>query len=414
MNHMREIALGILLSLMICSCTGREPNELEQQLVERVKKANNERDYDVLRPFLATDFHFEGSDQNTSFTLLYSYLNFHLSEKINSIRIKHVKEVNDSVGLINGTYDFEKYQRERFVLKYKLTTDGAKILSLNSLKPHKFRLVTRATYRNDEIFGDNPVDNIKNLNVLDYSTAETVDENGYTVYYDNGLQREAVQALQLLQQLDSLLINRFQIDSIEKENLYLTKFNTNNTITIGMDSKIPWVLALYASDSINQQTLLQKMGNTFSHEIVEGTLVKKYKLKGYPYRWFRDGLAEYIAYQYCKIVAPEEAESYFMQSRLSSASTFAKDGNLLDWRGNGPIDKIDQGKLYGDRFIHFNDVGQYGRAFKFFKDLFEQDEAKLLQLLQALKGKEDISVEKILDIMADTTEKDIRLLISEY
>lgn len=411
---MREILLGVLSILMICSCTGREPNDLEYQLVERIRQANNERDYDVIKPFIASEFHFEGSDQNTSFTLLYSYLNYHLSEEISSIKIKHVKEVSDSVSLIQGTYNFENYGREKIVLKYKLTADGAKILSLNSLKPHKFRLVTRATYRNDEIFGDNPVENIKNLSVLDYSTAETIGENGYTVYYDNELQGEGAEALQLLQQLDRLLINRFEIDDIEKENLYLTKVNTNNTITVGMDSKIPWVLALYESDSINKQTLFQKMGNTFSHEIVEGTLVKKYKLKGYPFRWFRDGLAEYIAYQYCKMVAPQEAESYFIGSRLSSASTFAKDGNLLDWRGNGPIDKVDQGKLYGDRFIHFNEVGQYGRAFKFFKDLFEQDETKLLQLLQTLKREEDITVEKVLDIMSDTLKKDIKELISEY
>lgn len=411
---MREILLGVLSILMICSCTGREPNDLEYQLVERIRQANNERDYDVIKPFIASEFHFEGSDQNTSFTLLYSYLNYHLSAEISSIKIKHVKEVSDSVSLIQGTYNFENYGREKIVLKYKLTADGAKILSLNSLKPHKFRLVTRATYRNDEIFGDNPVENIKNLSVLDYSTAETIGENGYTVYYDNELQGEGAEALQLLQQLDRLLINRFEIDDIEKENLYLTKVNTNNTITVGMDSKIPWVLALYESDSINKQTLFQKMGNTFSHEIVEGTLVKKYKLKGYPFRWFRDGLAEYIAYQYCKMIAPQEAESYFIGSRLSSASTFAKDGNLLDWRGNGPIDKVDQGKLYGDRFIHFNEVGQYGRAFKFFKDLFEQDETKLLQLLQTLKREEDITVEKVLDIMSDTLKMDIRELISEY
>ncbi|GAB2773852.1 hypothetical protein [Salinimicrobium soli] len=173
-------------------------------------------------------------------------------------------------------------------------------------------------------------------------------------------------------------------------------------------------MALYETDSINNARLTNKIGHTFSHEIVEGTLIHGYNLGGYKYRWFRDGLSDYLAFRFCRIVAPEAAKEYFVKDRLSSAAEFAGKGNLLDWRGNGPIERVDKGKLYGDKFIYFNEVGQYGRSFKLFKDLFQENEDGLIQVLEKIEREENISVEKVLDIMSEVTGEDIEQLISEY
>ncbi|PQJ20621.1 hypothetical protein [Tenacibaculum sp. SG-28] len=173
-------------------------------------------------------------------------------------------------------------------------------------------------------------------------------------------------------------------------------------------------MVLYESDSSNFVKLTNTIGNTFSHEIVEGTLVQKYNLKGYEYRWFRDGLSEYIAYKFCKIIAPNEAKSYFIDNRLLLAAKFSMEGNLLDWRANGPIKSVDKGKLYGSKFIYSNELGQYGRAFKFFKDLFENDEGQLIEILKQIKTINNLTIDILLKIMSEATNKNIAELISKY
>jgi len=400
--------------LVIVSCNRREPNQLEKRIVERIKKANNDRDYNEIKHFLSNDFHFKNRTVNGSFTSLYSYLKFNESEKISKIEINYVKDINDSLIEIKGTKYYENYNSETLELIYKLTNKGPKIITFNSIKPHKLPITTRASYRNDEIFGNDPVNNIINLQVLDKSVADSINEYGYTIFYDKELNVESKRALNLFKKLDSLLINRFEINDIERENLFLTNIKSNNTITIGKSRDIPWTIPLHESDSINNINLTNKIGNTFSHEIIEGTLVQKYNLKGYKYRWFRDGLSEYLAFEYCKIVAPKEAERYFLENRLSAANEFIKDGNLLDWRADSFIKNVDKGKRYGSKFIHSNKVGQYGRAFKFFKDLFQENDSKLNSILKEIKKEKNISVEKILYIMSKATNKNIEELISNY
>jgi len=411
---MKKTFICLSIFVILISCDKREPNQTEVNIVESIKQANNERNYNLIKPYLSQEFRFKGSDINTSFTSLYSYLNFKLSEVITDIEIDYVKEINDSIFLIKGKIFFESYNSDELELTYKMTDMGAKIQVINSLKPHKFPLTTRASYRNEEIFGDDPVNNISNLNILDKSSADSISKFGYTIYFDTGLKKESEISLKLFESLDTLLLRQFSINEIERENLFLTTVNSNNTITIGKSRNIPWTMALYESDSSNIVKLTNKIGNTFSHEIIEGTLVQNYNLKGYEYRWFRDGVSEYIAYKFCKKIAPNEAEKYFIDNRLSSSIEFSKQGNLLDWRANGPIKSVDKGKLYGSKFIYSNEVGQYGRAFKFFKDLFENNEDQLIEILKKIKSHSNLTIDALLGIMSETTNKNITELISEY
>lgn len=411
---MRKILISLFIIIVIVSCNQRKPNQVESQIVEGLKKANNERNYKAIKPFLSNDFHFDNSDINTSFRSLYSYLNFKLSVPITKIELDYAEEINDSLIRLTGTMFFENNKRRKLNIKYRSSDQGPEVISMGNIQPPGFTFVERASYVNKEIIGDNPVSNIEKLCIIDKSTADSISEKGYTVFFDNGFRKESEKALSLFISLDSILLNTYQIHSIEKEDLYLISVRSNNTVTIGKNRNIPWTMPLFESDSINSINLTNKIGNTFSHEIIEGTLVHKYNLKGYKYRWFRDGLSEFIAYNYCKTIAPKEAERYYVENRLAQAREYKGSGNLLDWRGNGSIKDVDKGKLYGSEFIYLNEVGQYGRSFKFFKDLFERNNSELVLILREIKETNQISSEKVLDIMSSVTNKDIRQLISEY
>jgi hypothetical protein len=382
--------------------------------VDSIRESINERDYNKIKPFLSNDFHFKGSETTNSFTTLYAYLNFKQSEEISDIKIDFSKEIKDSLVSIEGQIFFKNYEPERFELQYRAIGERPEIVRMSIPWPHKFPIVTRATYKAEEIAGGNPVENILNLHVWDFSSVDSLSQKGYTIYYEEGLRAEGEQSLVYFHKLDSLLSNRFFIKEIEQENLYLSNRKSTNTIFIGTSTKIPWTMALYETESINRTKLKNKIGSTFSHEIIEGTLVNKYDLSGYEYRWFRDGLSEYIAYEYCKLIAPDEAEKHFIEWRISAASKDRKNGNLLDWRGAGPIKEVDKGKLYGKKFIYEDEVGQYGRAFKFFKDQFENNEDKLVLILKEIKKQDEVSVEIILDIMSDITHKNMKQVISQY
>ncbi|GAB2773843.1 hypothetical protein GCM10010465_19990 [Actinomadura fibrosa] len=207
---MKKLLLFFSIVLVLTSCNRREPDQLERTIAETLKKANNNRSYDQIQPFLSNDFHFSDSDVNTSFTLLYSYLNFSYSEKISKVEIDYAKDLGDSLVELKGTKYFEKSGAEGLRILYRITKDGPKILELNSLRPHQFPLVTRASYVNEEIFGEDPVRNIVNLEVLDKSSADSISEFGYTVFYKKSLKAEGENALILFKKLDSLLINGFK------------------------------------------------------------------------------------------------------------------------------------------------------------------------------------------------------------
>ncbi|PQJ20620.1 hypothetical protein [Tenacibaculum sp. SG-28] len=206
----RELIFLSLLIILI-SCNRRKPNDIEIHIVESIKQANNERNYDLIKPFLSQKFHFRGSDINTSFTSLYAYLNFKASEEITKIEVDYVKEINDSIFSIKGTKFYENYNSEGLELTYKLTDKGAKILVISSIKPHKFPLTTRASYRNEEIFGNDRVNNIKNLNVLDKSLSDSITKFNYKIYFDKRLKRESEFSLSLFGRLDSYSVSNFQL-----------------------------------------------------------------------------------------------------------------------------------------------------------------------------------------------------------
>lgn len=388
-----------------------------EQLMENMRDAVNLNNYEFVQPYLSNSTSIGDMNPNTSLLQFYSYISSEFPHKIRDIEVKEVTQTNDSIFQVRG----EKYlvNGSTQPIEFSVIRKPERLIlhHIDKFFPSSGDFITRATYVNEDIFGDNPVENIKNLKVLDKSRADSISGAHYRVYYDNAsLKQMSILALSMLEKLDSLLLGTFGFKEVEQDNLFLHSINSNNTIVVGSKHKdIPWTLALYQNESANLQKLKEKIATTYSHEITEGSLVWKYKLfDEYKFRWFRDGLAEFVAYSYAQQVDPSSANKYFCELRLSEAEKFKQMGHLLDWRaGSGDI-AYDKGKLYGNKYIHDNMVGQYGRAFKFFLDLFEGKEEQIGLILKAIEEAENLQVKDLLLIMGQVTGRDVEVLIGEY
>ena len=384
-------------------------------VLESYKNAINDKDYNNIQPYLSNDYQMEGTARDASLVLLYSYINFNLSERIKNISLVKWNTLNGTTFIIEAEQTFENNKKQGFILNCIANNGKLKICRMTLFLPIGLSLKTRASYVNEEVFGNNRIENIKKLTILDKSSADSCVGKGFIVYFNSSkLKNNAKTALNLLERFDSELTKKYGFFDIERENLFLVSTNSMNTCTVGKNDKIPYTFPLYEKEEINHIKLINKIGNTFSHEIIEGTLVQKYKLNDYTFRWFRDGLSEYLAYKFCIEIAPKEAQQYFIVNRLSDAIRFKKNGNLLDWRGDGPIPESDKGKLYGNRFIYFNEVGQYGRMFKLFKDLFDNHEDFIPEILKKIELSKNIDVPRLIRIMNEVTGQDIEKLLKEY
>ncbi|MCK9640630.1 MAG: hypothetical protein M0R39_12040 [Prolixibacteraceae bacterium] len=378
-----------VISYLIFSVLSFKQNDDEKinAVLESYKNAINDKDYNIIQPYLSNDFQVDGSGRDASLVQFYSYINFKLSERIKNISLVKWRISNDTIIIIEAKQTFENNNKQSLILNCIANNGKLKIYRMTKFLPNEFSLTTRASYINDEVFGNNRIENIKKLSILDNSSADSYVGKGYVVYFSSStLKSNAQTALNLLELLDSVLTNKYGFRNINHQNLFLISTNSKNTCTVGKNDKIPWIFPLYEKDEINHIKLINIIGNSFSHEIIEGTLVHKYKLNGYTYRWFREGLSEYLAYKFCTEIAPNEAQQFFLANRLSDAFKFKKNGNLLDWRADSPIPEMDKGKLYGDKFIYSNDVGQYGRIFKLFKDLFDNNEYYIPVILKKIIG----------------------------
>ncbi|MBN1969744.1 MAG: hypothetical protein JW870_10280 [Candidatus Delongbacteria bacterium] len=406
--------LAIIYISVFSSCN-RKYFDISNELLQCYKTSINNHDYSILKPYLSNDFAIDGINKDASLIQLYAYINFNLSEKINKIKLNKTEQLNDSIFIIYGKQYFSNGTETDIIITSQIVSDKLNIVRFKNYLPNKFNLTTRASYVNNEIFGKNRVENIQNLKIIDLSSGDSILGPNYTIFYDSSdLKIHAKTSLDLFEKFDSILTNSYRFYDVEREKLFLTSINSKNTCTVGKSRKIPWTMALFEVDSINNRKLISKIGTTFSHEIVEGCLVVKYNLNDIKFRWFRDGLSEYIAFKFCTIIAPYESKSYFIKSRLSDAERYKENGNLLDWRGDSPIPELDKGIIYGDRFIYSNEVGQYGRAFKLFKDLFENKPDQIAEILHKIESTNNVSIDGLLKIMNEVTKKNITELISEY
>lgn len=413
MKHL--LLLSVIITLFeSCSLT-KNAEKTSLKIVDDYKKAINLNDYNYIKPHLSNSLKADNMDIRSTWIMFYSYVNFGDNEKIKKIKVDSIKSLSNDTNILYITQFLKKGTTEKLEMNIFKDKKSWKINRISNFQPNNFTMTTRASFVNEDVFGDNPVHNISNLKILDKSKSDSL-TNNYTIYYDaKHLKENAKLTLEKLNYLDSILLNKYLFNSIHRENILLTHINSRNTITIGKELNIPWSISLSKNKEENITKLKKLLATTYSHEIIEGTLLNKYNLKDIKFRWFRDGLSEYIAYKYGLLIDPQSTKLYFNENRVSEYNKNKQKGNLLDWRGAGINPTLDTGKLYGDEYIYENEKGQYGRAFMFFKDTFELKEKHLTNILASISNEKDnITVEKLLKIMTNELNEDIVKRISQY
>ncbi len=411
---MKKLSI-LIIPLLFASCAITSIDKSSQKIIKDYKSAINKSDYNRIKRHLSNSLMVDNMDYNSTWIMFYSYVNFGQNEKIKDIQLDKIETISDSLGILYLTQNFKDGGTLSVEMNLIKGNKKWKISRISNFMPKNFKLTTRASFTIEDVFGNDRVNNICNLKIMDKSKSDSI-VGSYTIYYDSkGLKQYAEFAMKRFYTLDSLLLNNYKFESVHREKLLLTSINSRNTITIGKGLDIPWVISLSGVKSENIKKLNVALANTYSHEIVEGTLLNKYNLKSIKFRWFRDGLSEYLAYKYSLMIAPSSAKSYFLENRQADFLKNRQNGNLLDWRGPSPNPAIDTGKLYGTNYIYENNNGQYGRAFMFFKDSFENNEQLLINILSLIYlERKDITVEKLLKIMSKEMDENVVKKLSEY
>ncbi len=406
----------LISSIILISCISQKKKDSYVEIVNDYKDAINTNDYNIIKPHLSNSLKAENMDYISTWLQFYSYINYTGNKKLNAIQIDSTQYISDSTLVLFSTEIYKDKTKKPLKLNLLRKNNAWKIYKANSFTPIDFTLITRASFTVEEIIGNSPRENIINLKVFDKLNYDSTTNIGYTVYYDSENHLKYVDLINShLKVLDSLLLSQYKFKSINKDDFLVTNNNSNNVVTVGESSDIPWVISLPDGNSTNSIYLTEKMATTYSHEIIEGTLVDTYNLSNVKFRWFRDGLSEYLAYKFSLKIAPRSASSYFMHNRLDDYKLNKQDGHLLDWRGRAPNKVDDVGNLYGSKYIYENKNGQYGRAFMFFKKTFQENEEQLVNILASIyKEKQDMNIEKLLEIMSEELNTDVIQLLSNF
>ncbi len=100
----------------------------------------------------------------------------------------------------------------------------------------------------------------------------------------------------------------------------------------------------------------------YFHEVVELYLVFNKGIKDQNTRWFRDGMADYIAHRVCSELNPK-VDSVLIANRMQSYKRLNGKADLASWIGTGQLDNEYSG--------HHSGSGAYAGALCFFTDLVD-------------------------------------------
>jgi len=412
------LCLGLCLSFL-----GARSQTAYTALTDSFIQALNQRSYHSVETFLSPEFEIQGMDRRTSLLQFYSYIHYH---KPDSHYIRHISALPiagpGNTDTLRGTIT---YQNGKTGPLEFITQRGAvpKIQKILSGWMPSFHFVTRASYVEQDLFGEDPIRQIKNLKLVDYRHCDSLSRDGYTVYFEEPFRDLAFQALSSLALVDSVL-RLHGIVHITRESLLLV-VAARSAVIMGADTNIPWTISLKAPvsgvdpaqwEAANRNQVLDRIAHTISHEIAENSLVTYYNMGSIRFRWFRDGLSDLIAYSYAAQHNPKVAQDYFLKARLKDARVYRQTGHLLDWRGRGPNAREDIGARYGDRYLYENEAGQYGRSFRFFLDLQQRHgTAKIAALMGLVEAhKEWLSGEDLHQLFRKSFGLDLVRSLARY
>ncbi len=178
-------------------------------------------------------------------------------------------------------------------------------------------------------------------------------------YYDSGLENVAVEIIQ--KQKKGIQIAEKLLGEDLTFPLGLLLLN-NSIEEVSINQPVIPICISGANYDEDLQSAMY-LNWVYFHEVVELHLVFNKGIKDQNTRWFRDGMADYIAHRVCSELNPE-IDSVLIANRMQSYKRLNGRADLATWIGTGELDKEYSG--------HHSGSGAYAGALCFFTDLVDQ------------------------------------------
>lgn len=413
-----NIFIMSILFHSIINCNAQDQKHIEKEIIEQLaiyQKAVNKNNFKLFKSILSNEFHLPNESSWGSFFTAFAIISlndtshsdiislkdfqFTYIDTSNQVKVKFNK--NYSTGLIKPAEVI--FIKEQDVWKLYEFSKGF----FQGTFDEPFTLTFSTDADVDNVF--DYTDKMKILNLKEY---QYVVKNGYKVYYDKKLINYAEMSLNMLVQIDSIIKNRFGILNVTPQHVALTTFK-GSLMILGGESVFT-INDLSSKNKTSQKIIIEELITVISHEIAEEALVENYGMPTFENRWYRDGMAEYVAHTITKHFSAEIFKKEFVDVRYEEYKIYKGKGNLLDWRGNGAIEN-EVGTLVGDKYIYAWTDGQYGRALQFFIDLVnDYEDDIIIEFHKQLQGKKNLSAQNVLSVMSKITGEDMTERISKY
>lgn len=228
-----------------------------------------------------------------------------------------------------------------------------------------------------------------------------IESKGAITYYENGLHDDAVDINSTQIKGLGIAKNILGEDILFKMGFLLLK-DTMANMSID-EAVIPVPLD---DNSVEGQEFSGTIVNwVYFHEVTELHLLLGRGILDPKTRWFRDGLADYIAHSVAKQLNPE-IDSLVMTERMEAYEKVKGNAQLLNWIGTGSEKK--QSGIEGGS-------GQYAAAMLFFIDLTNKyGEDIIHKLLDAISDVKNITSKVLVRELTGLTGANIKSMIESY
>ena len=381
---------GLLLLFYFSSCSQKSAPENVQQTISALETGFKMKSIQHVTPVLSKSFSFNDFSPLLSKQVLAGIVNGFPLKEIKGIEV--IENQNDTLqvtcklvidkfmGLLSQSIDLTLVNQNGQLVIQKLIIPDAEM---------------EVNMEDD----DRPDAKQQNIQLDDY---HHLGYNEVPTFYEEGLEKIAAE------------VNEKQVAGIEiaeqimgeelifKLGLLLTKDSLKNAKIDQPVLPVTLNLPDYEAD--------EKTGFflnwAYFHELVELQLSLGKGIMDQNTRWFRDGMAEYVAHRVAYELNPL-ADSLMMKRRMNSYEEIDRKANLLEWIGTGNTDEKMEGIVGGP--------GQYTGALLFFIDLTEQyGEAIIPALLAKLTEQKDIDNEIIIKELSSLTGSDVTEKIEKY
>lgn len=438
----------ILFSLLFCSAfnfiKGQELIEEDEKQIENLlsiyTEAKNQKNYELIKPYISENC----MPKNTFLELVFNENHNSVSYKKGTLSIirlsssyKNNRDTVESVFIQNYTNGFSDtanfiFIKSKNILQFLNMMKGTiygSIVKVSEkedtftqnykISPGYFenkRMQKYAREHNGSLEGyEFKKIKISKPKIIDISKYKIISDKEHKVYYEKTNMTEAAKyCLYHLPIIDSLIKKFTGIYSNFPIHDVLIKKTDKINYTIKEENIWCQEISVpekFVSDSSFKQDFIWTLG----HEITEDLLVK-HNIKDENTRWYRDGMAEYIAYLIMNSIDPVFGRMH-LKSRKLDLKLANKKTDLLEWGGSGDAhgnsNTIDKIMKDGEGI---SEIANYGRALFFFIDYYKKyGDDKIPQIHnKMLLLQNSVSSENIITIMNEVTGSDVKEMIKNY